>query len=62
MRAQLIPKHPNPRLHDARDPRAYVGGLAPDSPSESDWELLFELFTSIRIEPNAKPDLNTPLP
>ncbi len=49
-RAQLIPKHPNPRIQDARDPRAYVGDPAPDDPTESDWELLYELFTGRSVK------------
>jgi hypothetical protein len=49
-RAQLIPKHPNPRLHDARDPRAYVGDPAPDDPTESDWELFYELFSGRSVQ------------
>jgi hypothetical protein len=54
-RAQLIPKHPNPRLHDSRDPRAYVGDPAPDEPTEADWELFYELFTGRVVQPKTKP-------
>ena len=54
-RAQLIPKHPNPRLHDSRDQRAYVGDSAPDDPTEADWELIYELFTGRAVQPKTKP-------
>lgn len=57
-RAQLIPKHPNPRLHDARDPRAYVGDPAPDDPTEADWELFYELFTGRHVETSHKEGLS----
>ena len=39
------PKLPNPRLHDRRDPRSYLGDPDPDDTADALWELFYTVIT-----------------
>ena len=51
------PKLPNPRLHDRRDPRSYLGDPDPDDTADALWELFYTVITG-RTPVN--PSKNTP--
>jgi len=39
------PKLPNPRLHDRRDPRSYLGDPDSDDTTDALWELFYTVIT-----------------
>jgi hypothetical protein len=39
------PKLPNPRLHDRRDPRSYLGDPDPEDTTDALWQLFYTVIT-----------------
>jgi len=51
------PKLPNPRLHDRRDPRSYLGDPDSDDTTDALWELFYTVITD---HTPVNPSKNTP--
>ena len=51
------PKLPNPRLHDRRDPRSYLGDPDPEDTTDALWQLFYNVITA---QTPVNPSKNTP--
>jgi hypothetical protein len=67
-RVQLRPKTPNPRLHDRRDPRSYLGDPDPEDTTDALWQLFYNVITgrtpvnSPKITPQTPTTINQSKP
>lgn len=51
------PKLPNPRLHDRRDPRSYLGDPDPEDTTDALWQFFYNVITG---QTPVNPSKNTP--